>query len=65
MLFASCLDPKEDTFGTGDTSRKNEAATELKHDSFKIEPQITSDHLPPLNQLPAFKPSGGSKWTCR
>lgn len=62
--FASKSVPKENTFGTEDSSSKKENVNELKSDAFKSEPSVASSNLPPLNQLAAFKPSGGNKWTC-
>jgi len=62
--FANASDSKEGTFGSADITGKKNEVVESKNDSFKSEPSGASSNLPPLNQLPAFKPSGGSKWSC-
>ena len=64
-FYFSFTDPKESTFGNGDTSNKKDEVNESKNDNSKSESPLASSNLPPLNQLPAFKPSGGNKWTCR
>ena len=44
---------------------KTENGHNLKNDTTPPEKIAQSNNLTPLNQLAAFKPSGGGKWTCR
>jgi len=62
--FAIKSGPKENVFGTVDVIDKKENGFESQKDTLKTETQNQLNNLPPLNQLAAFKPSGGAKWTC-
>ena len=57
--------PTENVFGTGTATEKNEYHVEPSGVKTKTESQSNATNLLPLNQIPAFKPTGGSKWTCR
>lgn len=62
--FAIKSGPNDNIFGAADVKGEKKNGVEPKQDTLKVESQGQVTNLPPLNQLAAFKPSGGAKWTC-